>query len=154
MIKRLTTALLLAFVTTSLIYLVVHEIWGGAGSGQPEISAGPAHRVVVYYFRDNLKCDICEKFQAYTDEAMRSAFSNELRSGAVEWKIVNTDEKTNGHFVKDYALTTRQIIVSEIVDGKQKQWKDLFKIWDVVKDKQAYIEYITQETKAYLDGVK
>jgi hypothetical protein len=154
MIKRLTTALLLAFVTTSLIYLVVHEIWGGAVAVQPGTAAGPSHRVVVYYFRDNLRCDICEKFQAYTDETMHTAFSNELKSGAVEWKIVNTDEKANGHFVKDYQLTTRQIILSDVVDGKQRRWKDLFKIWDLVKDKQVYVEYITRETRAYLDGVK
>jgi hypothetical protein len=154
MIKRLTTALLLAFVVTSLAYLVVHEIWGGAGSVQPETSAGPSHRVAVYYFRDNLRCDICEKFQAYTDEAIHTAFSNELKSGSVEWKIVNTDDKANSHFVKDYKLTTRQIILSDLVDGKQRQWKDLYKIWDLVKDKRAYVEYITQETKAYLDGVK
>lgn len=154
MIKKLTTAILLAFVATSLAYLVVHEIWGGAGSGRPETTAGPSHRVVVYYFRDNLRCDICEKFQAYTDEAIHTAFSNELKSGSVEWKIVNTDEKANGHFIKDYNLTTRQVIVSEIVDGKQRRWKDLFRIWDLVKDKRAYIEYITLETKAYLDVVK
>jgi hypothetical protein len=154
MIKKITTALLLTFVAISLAYLAIHEIGGKSAPGQPGISAGPAHRVIVYYFRDNIRCDTCEKFQAYTDDAIHSVFSNELKSGSVEWKIVNTDDKANAHFIKDYALTTRQIILSDILDGKQTQWKDLYKIWDVVKDKQAFIEYITRETKTYLDGAK
>lgn len=156
MVKKVITALLLAFAGTSLAYLVVGEIRNKPGKS-PELNGAerpdaPSRRTVVYYFHGNFRCDTCRKFEAYTDEAIREAFPAELKSGAVEWRIVNVEEPANEHFVKDYGLTTRQIILSDVVDGKEKRWKDLFRIWELVKDKQAYTNYVIEETRAYAEG--
>ena len=76
----------------------------------------------------------------------------ELKSGQLEWRNVNVNQPGNEHFVKDYNLTTEQVIVAEFAHGKQTRWKDLYKIWDLVKDEQAYKNYVVDETKGYLEN--
>jgi hypothetical protein len=151
--KRLVTLFLTAFVCVSLVWLVIGELKqrthekNTAGVSDTNF---PAHKVVVYYFHGNFRCETCGKFEAYNNEAILTAFSAELKSGRLEWRNVNINSPGNEHFIKDYNLTTEQLILSEATNGKQTRWKDLFKIWDLVKDKQTYETYIVSETKAYL----
>ena len=151
----MVTLFLATFVCASLLWLVIGELKQGnrsIGNGDGHDTNAPSRKVVVYYFHGNFRCETCEKFEAYNNEAIPTAFQAELKSGKLEWRNVNINAPGNDHFVKDYNLTTEQVIVSEFVHGKQTRWKDLFKIWDMVKNKQAYVNYIVSETKVYLNG--
>ena len=46
------------------------------------------------------------------------------------------------HFVKDYELTNRSVVVSLEKNGIEKRWKRLDRVWELVRDKDAFIEYI------------
>jgi len=37
-----------------------------------------------------------------------------------------------------------------MVNGKEKQWKNLQKVWELVHDEKAFKEYIRSEIKDYL----
>ena len=65
-------------------------------------------------------------------------------------KVINVDEKENSHFSKDYKLFTRSVVVSDIVNGKETQWKNLQKVWELVHNDEAFKKYIQDEIKAYL----
>ena len=65
-------------------------------------------------------------------------------------KVINVDEKENSNFSKDYQLFTRSVVVSDIVNGKETQWKNLQKVWELVRNEEAFKEYIQNEIKAYL----
>ena len=156
MMKKVVTAFLLVFVGVSLGHLALSELRHKPGKNQEpaqeERVNAPAQGMIVYYFHGNFRCDTCRKFEAYTDEAIKAAFSFELKSGALDWRIVNIEEPDNEHFVKNYSLTTRQLILSCVADGKEKRWKDLDRIWELVKDKQAYTNYVIEETRAYMES--
>ena len=42
------------------------------------------------------------------------------------------DEEGNYHFVKDYGLYTKSVIISEEIDGKEIRWKNLPKVWEYI----------------------
>ena len=85
-----------------------------------------------------------------TQEAVLEFFNDEINSGQIKLQMTNVDKPGNKHFVKDYQLFTRSVVVSDVINGKQKQWKNLKKIWELVHKDQVFKEYIRNEIKAYL----
>ena len=111
---------------------------------------GKNHKVMVYYFHGNRRCMTCILIETLTMEAVNGAFENELRKGTVQSKIVNVDEEENKHFIKDYNLFTKSVIVSDIAGTQEKRWKNLEKVWEYVLDEEKFKEYIINEIKEYL----
>ena len=153
--KTIISAALLLFVVGSATYMVVNEVRSGSRSpvaGSGESLALPAgSKVVLYYFRGNERCQTCMKFESYTEQAIQEAFAGQLNNGELVWKMVNTDEPANKHFVSDYQLYSKSIVVVENRDGKRGRWKNLEKIWELVGDKNTFVKYITDEVGTYLE---
>jgi uncharacterized membrane protein len=153
--KRLITVVLLLFVAVSIAYMVIGEMRTGPAQvpvDNVNQAAVPETRVVVYYFHGNMRCDTCRKIEAYSGEAVKSAFADRLAKGEVVWSVVNIDEESNEHFVIDYDLQTRSLVLSYLVKGKQTKWKNLDKIWDLVDDKDKFMSYVRDEMGIFLKG--
>ena len=108
------------------------------------------HQVIVYYFHGKYRCFTCKQIEQLTREAVVDFFDYEINTGLIELKVINVDELENRHFVKDYQLFTRSVVVSDIINGKEKQWKNLQKVWELVRNDEAFKKYIRNEIKAYL----
>lgn len=160
--KTIISTVLLLFILASVTYLVVQEVRSGRQSPpartNPQAVAVPNEpssepvlpEVVVYYFHGTARCPTCRKFESYSDEAVKEAFSDALEAGWLEWRVVNVDEPGNEHFVSDYQLYTRSIVIVKNRDGKQTEWKNLKRIWELVGDKRAFVKYVQNEVTAYL----
>jgi hypothetical protein len=153
MMKRLLTLVLLAFVGVSVGYM----IWDGArGSGTEPAAmseageAGEGHVTVVYYFHGTKRCHTCRTIEALTREAVESAYSSELAAGAVELRTVNVDEPENEHFVSDYELSMRSVVLVEVVDGVEKRWQRLDEVWQLVDDRDAFVDYIIDNADGFV----
>ena len=105
---------------------------------------------VAYYFHGDKRCATCKKLEAYSGEAFESGFQKELKDSLLIWKPVNYDERENKHFINDYNLYTKTLILSKIKDGEEVEWKDLDRIWKLVGNKDKYIEYIQSETRNFI----
>lgn len=106
--------------------------------------------LIVYYFHGNNRCRTCIRIEQLTREAVSEFFDHEIKSGRMEMKVINVDEPENRHYAEEYRLFTKSVVVSDIQDGKQRQWKNLQKVWELVRDDQAFKEYIRDEIKQYL----
>ncbi len=111
-----------------------------------------SHRVLAYYFYTTKRCASCRKLEAYTAEAIASGFDAEVKTGALVFQPINVDEKGNEHFVKDYELFTKSVVLVDERSGKQIAWKNLPKVWQLLNDKEAFLRYVQEETRAYLTG--
>jgi len=111
-------------------------------------------KVIVYYFHGAFRCSTCMNMEKYSREAIDSNFKDALVSGNLEFKVVNVEERGNEHFVNDYKLYTKTLILSMIKDGKEVKLKNLDKIWEYAGNKQRFIDYVTAETGEFLKGVK
>ncbi len=110
------------------------------------------HRVIAYYFHTSRRCASCRAIEAYSREAIESAFADHLKDGRIVWKVVNVEEKRNEHFVKDYRLYTKSLVLVNEVRGKPAEWKNLEKVWQLLQDKRKFMRYVQEETRAYLNS--
>lgn len=102
-------------------------------------------RVVVYYFHRTLRCETCLRFEAYTDEALRTTFADELGVGELEWHVVNLDDAGSEHFVDDYDITENSVVVVGFRGGEQREWTNLDAIWGCVADKPTFLSFIRDQ---------
>lgn len=154
--KTIISTVLLLFVAGSATYLVIDEVRSNSqqnsGAIEPTKSyfASVDEGVVVYYFYNSVRCPTCMKFESYTEEILQNTFAEEMKEGNIVWKMVNTDEPNNKHFMSDYGLYTKSIVLVKISQGKQVKWKNLDKIWELVGDKDTFVKYIRDEVREYL----
>jgi hypothetical protein len=106
--------------------------------------------VVAYYFHTTKRCVSCRKIEAFAQEAIETGFPEELKSGRLAWRVVNIEEKGNEHFVKDYQLFTKSIVLVDERDGKKGEWKNLPKIWEYLNNKTQFAQYVQQEIRAFV----
>ena len=93
------------------------------------VAAIPSHGhvVIAYYLYTNPRCDACLKIDA-----------------------LDTDMPEYEHFVNDFELEMKSLVLVEIQDGKQLRWKNCIEVWDLLEDKNSFWAYVQKEVKAYL----
>ena len=112
--------------------------------------ATSADKTMVYYFHGKARCVSCVKIEQYTAESVQRGFAAPLKEGTLEWAVVDTDEKANAHFMKDYGLYTKSVVLVRVRDGRQISFKVLDKVWEHLNDKAAFIKYVQDETRAFV----
>jgi hypothetical protein len=123
----------------------------GQASSVSEKESGKSE-VIAYYFHGNQRCRTCRTIEAYGKEAIRTGFAKEMKDGRLKWKVVNIDEPENEHYVQDFQLVTRSLVLQEKAKGIQERWKNLPRIWELVRNKEACEEYVQEEPRAFLEG--
>lgn len=108
------------------------------------------HRIIAYYFHTTYRCASCRAIKAYSRDAIESAFADELKDGRILWKVVNVEARGNEHFVKDYGLYTKSLVLVNEVRGKPAEWKNLEQVWQLLQEKPKFLRYVQDETRAYL----
>ena len=117
---------------------------------QPGVSG---RTVVAYYFHGNFRCQTCRKIEALSREAVESGFPEDLKTGRLEWRVINVEETGNEHFVQDYQLFSKSLVLVEKKGSKQTRWKNLQEVWTLVGNKEAFTKYVQDEIRVYLGGV-
>jgi hypothetical protein len=117
-------------------------------AGKP---AAEAKTAVVYYFYTNTRCSSCQTIEAYTREAVTNRLAAGYKDWRVEFRGVNIDDKANEHFVQDYWLNSKAVIVQKFSDGKALKWGKLDRVWTLIGDKEAFTAYVVAETQKLLD---
>jgi hypothetical protein len=114
--------------------------------------ASPQSTVYAYYFHGTMRCPTCRKLEQYSKEVIERNFALDLASGGLAFKVVNVEERENEHYVKEYNLYTKSLVLSKVIDGKEISAKNLDKIWEYVGNKQKFSEYVTREIREFLKG--
>jgi len=109
-------------------------------------------KLAVYYFHGFARCASCRKIEQYTKEAVEKNFSGGGYAGKVAFMPVNVEEKPNEHFVKDYQLVSKSVILQPEKDGKPGKWKNLDRIWLELGDKDKFVAYIKSGVIEALEG--
>lgn len=107
-------------------------------------------KVIAYYFHGSFRCPTCMNMEKYSRDAIETNFKNVQDSGKLEFRAVNVEDRGNEHFVEDYKLYTKSLILSLVKDGKEVKSKNLDKIWELARNKQKFIEYVTAEVNALM----
>jgi len=114
-------------------------------------AAEPAQdRVAVIYFHRTQRCPTCQKMGGYTQEVVRAAFAEELKSGKVELHDVDFQNPANEALAKGYKVEGPTLIVLQVRGNKVASYKKLDEIWMKVRDKQAFFDYVESNVRGLL----
>jgi hypothetical protein len=125
----------------------------GVSAEEPDkgaMSGAIADGVVAIYFHGNVRCATCKKIESYADEAVQSGFPEALEEGDLVWRVINIDEADNTHFIQDFQLVTKSVVLAEYREGEVVRWENLDKVWQLVRDKDRFADYIQSETREFL----
>jgi hypothetical protein len=180
--KTIITIVLLVFVAGSVVYLIAKEagragqpqaasrqVDPGARAAVPATAPSPpapsapsstapsrpapvTRKVVAYYFYGNFRCANCRRIEAWTANVVQTDFAEDLRGGQLAWVPVNVEQPGNQHFIRDYQLYTRSVVLVELENGRQTRYKNLQRVWQLLGSSEAFGAYIRQEVSAYLKG--
>ena len=110
----------------------------------------PKDRVVAMYFHRTERCPTCQKMGSYSEEAVKTAFAEELKKGQVAFHFIDFQDEKNARYAKAYDISGPALIVAKIADNKVASYKDLDEIWTKVRDKAAFVQYVQENVKAGL----
>jgi hypothetical protein len=162
-IKDATTNSLLMFVAATCVVLIFKALPQTQSANSEDQSGGPAVRktngtpslavrdgAMVYYLHGNTRCQTCRTIEAYTKEAVESGFAEELKSGSVQWQVVNYESPGNEHYAIDYAVAAPNVVLAMFEDGKQTKWKGLPEVWEHYGDKAVFIAFVQTSLNEFL----
>lgn len=121
-----------------------------ASAQQNAAPASRTHKVIAYYFHTNTRCSTCMKIEAYSKEAIEKGFPEALKQGALEMRIINYENPENRHFMKEYNLVSKSLVLVNLVNGKQTEWTNLKVVWQLTGHKDAFLNYVRKEVRGYL----
>jgi hypothetical protein len=107
-------------------------------------------KVIVYYFHGKYRCTTCRTIERYSREAIEQYFAKEQKKGLLEFRPVNVEETENRHYIQDYQLFTRSLVLSLNQDGKETKWTNLKEVWTHVRDKEKFFQYVKDEVEKFL----
>jgi len=118
-------------------------------SGPVSAAEAPADRVVVMYFHRTERCPTCLKMGSYSEEAVKSAFSQQIKDGEVAFYYIDFQDPKNAALTRGYRVGSPTLIVAKIVGNKVAEFKDLKEIWMKVRDKGAFLTYVQDNVTNY-----
>ncbi|OHB66948.1 MAG: hypothetical protein A2V70_08650 [Planctomycetes bacterium RBG_13_63_9] len=151
--KSVVTILLLVFVGASIVILVVKNLANtAAAGGESAITDG----VVVYYFHGTERCATCQNMEANTREAIQTRFADRLKDESIALVEIDYQAPGNEHYVRDFELPAPApaVVLECRKGGRQQAWKKLDRAFELAgtSDKKTFVEYVQQETTAFLEG--
>jgi frataxin-like iron-binding protein CyaY len=133
-----------------VLFLCIASIGGMVSVVKAEDEA----QVAVYYFHTKFRCQSCHKIEQLMEESLKNNFPKQLEEGSLIYKVVNVEEEGNKHFIRDYQLYAKSVVLSLRKNGEELEYKNLDKIWMCLGDKQEFSDYIREETQAFLDKLE
>lgn len=133
---------------TAIFFLGIAFYSSGATGKQTETSEN--NYIITYYFHGNFRCPSCLRIEQYTKEAVEQYFKDRLESGKMVFKVINVEDKGNERFVNDYQLYTKSVIVALYIDNKQIKFKNLTRVWELLRNREKFYSYIKDEIEEYL----
>jgi hypothetical protein len=149
---------LLMFVAATCVVLIVKAL-PQTPSPQQATAVAPTPNaptpamqdgVIVYYFHSNTRCPTCRTIEEYAKESVESGFAEDLKSGKVQWQVINYQTPGNEHYALDYNLVSANVVLSKLKDGTQVDFRVLPEVWVHTGDKAAFFDYVQSNLREFL----
>ena len=139
--KRIAAEILLTLTAMFVITLV---------TGAAQAADAPKDRVVAMYFHRTERCPTCQKMGSYSEEAVKAAFTDEIKASRVAFHFIDFEAEKNARYTKAYDISGPALVVAKISGNKVASYRNLEDIWDKVGDKPAFLRYVQENVKACL----
>lgn len=121
-----------------------------AASESPQLKDG----LNVYYFHGNQRCKTCVRMETFTQSTVMNQFFKQVRDGEIHLNLVNVDLPENQHYIDDYQLVFRTVVIANTHNGVDTDWRRLDRAWELANNEQAFSQYLTEEINAMVNQTK
>ena len=150
-VTRKFSFIVLFFVAVAALGAIyVHAGKGLADSPAASQPQTTDTRVIAYYFHVTVRCTTCRTIESYSREVIEQKFGADIAKDRLQYRLVNIQLPENRHFVKDYQLFTKSLVLVRFDKGRQAEYKVLNDTWELVEDKSAMQGYVEREVRDYL----
>ncbi len=131
-LKKIITVLLLIFVFGTVLYVIDKETKTPASTpvSSPEQETVSSNLLKVYYFHGTKRCMTCNTIEQLVREIVE-------KHEKVKFISVNVDESKNEHFVQDYQLVTRCVVMER--NGKFEKFD---RVWELARTPEDFKKYL------------
>ena len=91
-------------------------VTGGFAQAKPAVVKP---RVEVYYFHPSERCPIDQSIEENTLKLMQTTYAKEIKSGAIKFQIINTDDKSQAKTVSRFEMNAQALYVVKLSGGKE-----------------------------------
>ena len=109
--------------------------------------------IQVTYFSSDVRCATCIRIERLTRAAVERHFAADIANGRIVLQTINLDGPGNEHFVQDYQLISKTVIVSDRAKGQVVGWENLQEVWSKQKDESAFEAYVVDAVRRHLGSV-
>jgi hypothetical protein len=151
--KQIIRSVLLIVVLGSLAIWANREYQKTHASAVPAADSLPVitgDQVVMTYFISGTRCESCKKIEALSKETAEKDFADALSDKKLVFRVIDTGKPGYQHFTKDYQLTSKTVILSHRKDGRETEWSDMAKVWDLLDDAPGFHIYLGEQIRKYL----
>ena len=148
LITRFAPALVIAAAVLGAVYVSAKD-----GRVNTPVATAPTSaetNVVAYYFHVTVRCTTCRTIESYSREVIERKFAADMANGRLQYRVVNVQLPENKHFIKDYQLFTKSLVLVRFDKGRQAEYRILNDTWELVGDKAAMQGYVEREVREYL----
>jgi hypothetical protein len=159
-LKTLLTAGLLLFVAVCVGTLIVGEVQKASRPvvsppepAQPETpgaTGGPADKVLVYCFHRTVRCDACQKLEAFTREALQAGFAAKVADGSIELRVVDYEQPPNEPFRQQFELIGASAVLVRVRGGRPADWDNLVDLDPLLEQREPFVRAVQQRLQAFL----
>ena len=104
----------------------------------------PAEKIVVANFFGTQRCVSCRAIGDFTKKTLNENFSEELKSGKIEFIEANVELPENKAIAEKYQASGSSLFINAIVDGKENIKEDTT-VWRLVSSEKQFISYLEQK---------
>jgi len=76
-------------IAASTLFVVIATFFGTLAANAVHAADAPKDRVVAMYFHRTERCPTCQKMGSYSEEAVKTAFADEIKEGKVAFYYID-----------------------------------------------------------------
>jgi hypothetical protein len=114
-------------------------------SSPSQTTQNPENRspVVVTYFTSDVRCASCRKIEALTRRTVEERFALDLARGGIRFETLNIDKPENKHFIQDYELAFKTVVISYSMNDETFEWKKMDDVWKLLNAPDKFMDYLS-----------
>jgi hypothetical protein len=112
-------------------------------------TAADADKVVVYYLHTTFRCATCNGIETLARQVVEQEFAEKSVAGKVEWRTANFQERED--LAARYGVASSTVVVVDIENGKEKDFKRLDEVWTLHDEPKAFSEYVGGAIRGFLE---
>lgn len=101
-----------------ILFLVLMQTIPMSGITQNIAKPASVVKIKVYYFHTEERCPIDQSVELNTTAVMQGNFREKIKDGTIDFRIINTDDKTNAKLVSQFDINAQALYIVKVEKGK------------------------------------